>query len=198
MSKGAGGSRGTGGASVNTKVYTDVKGISKDVQEYIRIIQNTDPSKSYPDRYYELQDKVYEQYQEKAALKPTTLKTDEERAAIADYQRWGFEDLNENLRSGKSLTKEQSDMVRQIDKIMSRTKLTKDTIVYRGGAPSRNMAEKGYSSTSTNPYQASRFTEGKTLYAYRIPKGTSVLVIGGAEDEIVLPRGINLKKYRIM
>lgn len=174
-----------------------VEGIDKDTLDYIRMVQSNWDEKE-ADKFYDLEDKVYTRFEKKAGPKPTTLKGKEEEDAVAEYKQWGFEDLNANLRAGRSLTVKQQKLVKGLDKVMKRAKLTKDTIVFRGGF-SHKGADKGYTSTSTNPYQANRFASGgKHLYAYRIPKGTHALTIGGGEEEIVLPRGFNISKYRIL
>lgn len=179
----------------------DVQGIDKDTQAFIRIVQsNSEWTEEKTNKYLELESKVYDKYENKKGITPTKLKSQEEQTALEEYQRWGFEDINSNLRQGKQLTSEQKQITQTLDKIMNRTKLRKDTIVYRGGSNSKlNKNTKAYTSTSTNPYQANRFTYGgRDLHAYRIPKGTNAIIIGGGEQEILLPRGFDLNKYKIM
>lgn len=137
----------------------------------------------------------------KANLKPTRLRTKAEEDAVDSFRQWGFEELNEALRAGKPLTAKQKEVQEQIDKIMSRTTLKKDIVVYRGTKDAPIDINPAYSSTTTRITIAEHFSSemygSKHLYAYRIPKGTNCLIIGGAEDEIVLPRGFNLGQYKI-
>lgn len=144
---------------------------------------------------------MYEEEQLRPNLKPTTLRNNQETDAINDFRRWGFEEVNEKLRNGTALNKEEKQMVDIIDRVISRTKLKEDIVVYRGTQYKPSSVNKGYSSTSRNITTAEHFSSemygSKHLYAYRIPKGTNALIIGGAEDEIVLPRNFNLGKYRI-
>ena len=144
---------------------------------------------------------MYEEEQQRPNLMPTTLRNIQEKDAVDNYRRWGFEEVNEKLRNGTALNKEEMQMVNIIDRVISRTKLKDDIIVYRGTQYKPSAINKGYSSTSRNITTAEHFSSGmygsKHLYAYRIPKGTNVLIIGGAEDEIILPRNFNLGKYKI-
>ena len=146
-------------------------------------------------------DKAYDAEMKKANLKPTRLRTKAEEDAVDSFRQWGFEELNEALRAGKPLTAKQKEVQEQIDKIMSRTTLKKDIVVYRGTKDAPIDINPAYSSTTTRITIAEHFSSemygSKHLYAYRIPKGTHCLIIGGAEDEIVLPRGFNLGQYKI-
>ena len=63
---------------------------------------------------------------------PTKLKNEDEKNAVAEYQRCGFESINEKLRSNRPLDKKEEAVKQQIDKIIQRTTLSKDVIVYRG------------------------------------------------------------------
>lgn len=146
-------------------------------------------------------DKAYDEEMKKANLKPTKLRTKAEEDAVDSFRQWGFEELNEALRAGKPLNAKQKEVQEQIDKIMSRTTLKKDIVVYRGTQHAPTDINPAYSSTTTRITIAEHFSSemygSKHLYAYRIPKGTHCLIIGGAEDEIVLPRGFNLGQYKI-
>lgn len=101
----------------------------------------------------------------------------------------------------KSAYEKEESITQQLDKIMQRATLSKDIIVYRGTRNKPTATNKGYTSTSRMATIAEHFSSGmygsKHMYAYRIPKGTHCLVIGGAEDEVLLPRNFNLSKYKL-
>lgn len=177
------------------------KGISKNDRELLELVQTEGWTEQNQDHYRDLLDKAYDAEMKKANLKPTRLRTKAEEDAVDSFRQWGFEELNEALRAGKPLTAKQKEVQEQIDKIMSRTTLKKDIVVYRGTKDAPIDINPAYSSTTTRITIAEHFSSemygSKHLYAYRIPKGTHCLIIGGAEDEIVLPRGFNLGQYKI-
>lgn len=189
------------------KVATEIKpvdewkGVSKNNRELMNLIQTDGWTEQNKGRYQALLDKAYEAEMKKANLTPTKLRNKAEEAAVDDFTQWGFEELNEALRAGKPLTAKQQQLQQQIDKIISRTTLKKDMVVYRGTQNAPTDINPAYSSTSTRITIAEHFSSemygSKHLYAYRIPKGTHCLIIGGAEDEIVLPRGFNLGECKI-
>lgn len=184
-----------------TKIENEWKGISKNDRELMELVQTEGWTEQNQERYRDLLDKAYDAEMKKANLKPTRLRTKAEEDAVDSFRQWGFEELNEALRTGKPLTAKQKEVQEQIDKIMSRTTLKKDIVVYRGTKDAPIDINPAYSSTTTRITIAEHFSSemygSKHLYAYRIPKGTHCLVIGGAEDEIVLPRGFNLGQYKI-
>lgn len=184
-----------------TKIENEWKGISKNDRELMELVQTEGWTEQNQERYRDLLDKAYDAEMKKANLKPTRLRTKAEEDAVDSFRQWGFEELNEALRAGKPLTAKQKEVQEQIDKIMSRTTLKKDIVVYRGTKDAPIDINPAYSSTTTRITIAEHFSSemygSKHLYAYRIPKGTHCLVIGGAEDEIVLPRGFNLGQYKI-
>lgn len=177
------------------------KGISKNDRELLELVQTEGWTEQNQGHYRDLLDKAYDAEMKKANLKPTRLRTKAEEDAVDSFRQWGFEELNEALRAGKPLTAKQKEVQEQIDKIMSRTTLKKDIVVYRGTKDAPIDINPAYSSTTTRITIAEHFSSemygSKHLYAYRIPKGTNCLIIGGAEDEIVLPRGFNLGQYKI-
>lgn len=195
------GSRIQGSTPASRRAHGDVKGITRNDAELVRLTQTEGWTDKNDKRYRELYNKARERENKRLNMMPTKLKNEAEEKAVASFQRWGFEELNENLREGKPLTAEQKKTQTQIDKIIARTTLKKDVVVYRGtrNAPKSN---KGYASTSTRVTIGVKFSADKNgskhLYAYRIPKGTHALVLGGYEDEIVLPRNFDLSKYRIL
>lgn len=184
-----------------SKPTDEWKGISKNDRELLELVQTEGWTEQNQDHYRDLLDKAYDAEMKKANLKPTRLRTKAEEDAVDSFRQWGFEELNEALRAGKPLTAKQKEVQEQIDKIMSRTTLKKDIVVYRGTKDAPIDINPAYSSTTTRITIAEHFSSemygSKHLYAYRIPKGTHCLIIGGAEDEIVLPRGFNLGQYKI-
>lgn len=188
-------------ATSKSKPTDEWKGISKNDRELMELVQTEGWTEQNQDHYRDLLDKAYDAEMKKANLKPTRLRTKAEEDAVDSFRQWGFEELNEALRAGKPLTAKQKEVQEQIDKIMSRTTLKKDIVVYRGTKDAPIDINPAYSSTTTRITIAEHFSSemygSKHLYAYRIPKGTHCLVIGGAEDEIVLPRGFNLGQYKI-
>ena len=188
-------------ATPKSKPADEWKGISKNDRELLELVQTEGWTEQNQDRYRDLLDKAYDAEMKKANLKPTKLRTKAEEDAVDSFRQWGFEELNEALRAGKPLNAKQREVHEQIDKIMSRTTLKKDIVVYRGTKDAPIDINPAYSSTTTRITIAEHFSSemygSKHLYAYRIPKGTHCLIIGGAEDEIVLPRGFNLGEYKI-
>lgn len=192
---------GTIAATPKSKPADEWKGISKNDRELLELVQTEGCTEQNQDHYRDLLDKAYDAEMKKANLKPTKLRTKAEEDAVDSFRQWGFEELNEALRAGKPLNAKQREVQEQIDKIMSRTTLKKDIVVYRGTQHAPTDINPAYSSTTTRITIAEHFSSemygSKHLYAYRIPKGTHCLIIGGAEDEIVLPRGFNLGQYKI-
>lgn len=192
---------GTIAATPKNKPADEWKGISKNDRELLELVQTEGWTEQNQDHYRDLLDKAYDAEMKKANLKPTKLRTKAEEDAVDSFRQWGFEELNEALRAGKPLNAKQKEVQEQIDKIMSRTTLKKDMVVYRGTQHAPTDINPAYSSTTTRITIAEHFSSemygSKHLYAYRIPKGTHCLIIGGAEDEIVLPRGFNLGQYKI-
>lgn len=188
-------------ATPKSKPTDEWKGISKNDRELLELVQTEGWTEQNQYHYRDLLDKAYDAEMKKANLKPTRLRTKAEEDAVDSFRQWGFEELNEALRAGKPLTAKQKEVQEQIDKIMSRTTLKKDIVVYRGTKDAPIDINPAYSSTTTRITIAEHFSSemygSKHLYAYRIPKGTHCLIIGGAEDEIVLPRGFNLGQYKI-
>lgn len=188
-------------ATPKSKPTDEWKGISKNDRELLELVQTEGWTEQNQDHYRDLLDKAYDAEMKKANLKPTRLRTKAEEDAVDSFRQWGFEELNEALRAGKPLTAKQKEVQEQIDKIMSRTTLKKDIVVYRGTKDAPIDINPAYSSTTIRITIAEHFSSemygSKHLYAYRIPKGTHCLIIGGAEDEIVLPRGFNLGQYKI-
>lgn len=175
--------------------------IGTNVLALLNMVQKEGWSEKNQNRYREVFDKVYDEEQKQYSMMPTKLKNEDEKNAVAEYQRWGFESINEKLRSNRPLDKKEEAVKQQLDKIIQRTTLSKDVTVFRGTQNKPTATNKGYTSTSRMATVAEHFSSGmygsKHMYAYRIPKGTHCLVIGGAEDEIIFPRNFNIAKYKI-
>lgn len=121
--------------------------------------------------------------------------TNKEETALGKYTSSGYLKINSELRSGK-LSAETKSVVKTMDAVMKKNVLKHDVIVYRGTDGSYST-DKAYISTSTSAYNSYNFAKGKNLQAYRIPKGTHAIYVGGGENELILPRGFDLKKYKI-
>ena len=124
--------------------------------------------------------------------------TSKEADYLDIYASSKYQKINGELRSGK-LSAETKKIVSRIDAIMDKNVLKKDIIVYRGTNGSYSTTkDKAYTSTSVDVLTASNFARGEAkLHAYRIPKGTKCVYIGGGEKELLLPRDFDLKKHKI-
>ena len=123
--------------------------------------------------------------------------TEKEGDYLDIYASSKYQKINGELRSGK-VSAETKKIVSKIDKIMEKNVLKKDIIVYRGTDGSFSTKDKAYTSTSLDAVTANNFARGKAkLQAYRIPKGTKCVYIGGGEKELLLPRGFDLNKHKI-
>ena len=138
---------------------------------------------------------AYESPENLENIKPAEERYSKEQMdALAYYHSSLFDDINRNLRRGGDGGR----YVKILDGMFDH-KLKEPVIVYRGTetAPVRG-ADKAFQSTSLSAAKSSAFTnDSKHLHAYLIPAGTPVIYIGGSEEEIILPRGFNLYKYRI-
>lgn len=153
-------------------------------------------------RYRRMSDNEQERLYNNAAIESASLplKSAEERYSseqlkvLAYYHSSLFDDINRDLRRGGSGGKR----TEVLDGMFDYT-LKKPLVVYRGTetAPARG-ADKAFQSTSLSAAKAEYFTHGsKHLHAYKLPAGTRVIYLGGSEEEIILPRGFNLSRYKI-
>lgn len=103
--------------------------------------------------------------------------------------------INKKLRglSSSPLSETQTRTIDAIDNLLSQSQLKKGIVVYRG-TKDHPYDNQGYISTSISPIVAADFGKVK---AYYIPKGVHALWIGGLEKEMLLPKGINIKKYEL-
>ena len=113
------------------------------------------------------------------------------------YASSKYQKINGELRTGK-LSPDTKRVVGRIDAIMEKNVLKRDVIVYRGTNGSFSSKDKAYTSTSIDVLTANNFARGDAkLHAYRIPKGTKCVYIGGGEKELLLPRDFDINKYKI-
>ena len=125
--------------------------------------------------------------------------TEDELKAINAYSGVGYDAINaEAERPGV-----ESNRIRQyvsaLESAIGKRKLDKDIVVFRGDKANGDGNRGGFVSTSLQPSIASIFSGyGSNLHAYRLPKGTSYIYIAKeGEDEVLLPRGFDLMKYKI-
>lgn len=118
----------------------------------------------------------------------------EQLKALAYYHSSLYDDMNTSLRSGG----DGGPNAKIMDGMFDHT-LTKPVVVYRGTEKKpKSGPDKAFQSTSLSAAKAEYFTHGsKHLHAYRLPAGTKIIYLGGSEEEIILPRGFNLSKYKI-
>ena len=172
--------------------------IKKDERAWLDLVQSGDIDKLSDEAYRYYRDKIYDARRQ--PLDIDSKYSEEEFDALTYYSgHTGFENINQGLNGQRKLSDEDKDAIAKIDKAMQKTKLKRDTVVFRGIDKEDSGKWKGYVSTARSIYDADKFrNDTKHLHAYLIPKGTPVAYIYGAgEDEYLLPRGFNLKKYRI-
>lgn len=75
--------------------------IGTNVLALLNMVQKEGWSEKNQNRYREVFDKVYDEEQKQYSMMPTKLKNEDEKNAVAEYQRWGFESINEKLRSNR-------------------------------------------------------------------------------------------------
>jgi hypothetical protein len=134
-------------------------------------------------------------------------------SAVASYTGSGYDEINGALRASKG--EKVGSRARQIDAEMAKSSFKEDTIMWRGvgqggtewngSPPPAALVDHGFSSTSFNPSVAQRFSDNKTLFRVKVPKGFPGLNVaigqpagGGVaglelEAEVMLPRGTTYK-----
>lgn len=188
MGRGAGGViKENGGRGTASKVA-----IPSNTDKFISVLQNGNYKKMSRSAQGKLIKKV--KSENKVPDVPKDYRQKEE-AALGKYTSSGYQKINGELRSGK-LSASTEKTVDTIDKVMQKNVLKHDIIVYRGTDGSF-ISDKAYISTSTSAYNAYGFAKNGNIHAYRIPKGTHCAYIGGAENELLLPRGFNINKHKI-
>jgi hypothetical protein len=100
-------------------------------------------------------------------LKKSQLFSDDDAAHVVDYTGMGGYGVNDALRSGASLSRDDQARVAAMDRIMGQTYWPKDFVTYRGVQddgtfaalhPGDSFVDHGYSSTSLNPEVAEHFS----------------------------------------
>ena len=208
MAKGSGGTRSSTSGSPKglqapavpepAPMASAINKIKKAELRWIELVQSGEVDKLSDDDYRKAHDAIYDA--RRSPLSIDSKYSQAEADALTYYAgHIGYENINRGLNGQRKLSAEDKDAIAKIDKAMQKTKLKKDTVVFRGIDQEDSGTWKGYVSTSRAVYDADKFrNDTKHLHAYLIPKGTPVAYIYGAgEDEYLLPRGFNLKKYRI-
>ena len=125
--------------------------------------------------------------------------TDDEWDAIDAYGGNAFDWINEEAArpgSGDARTRK---FVRDLDTAMKRRTLSKEIVVFRGSEQEETGNRGHFVSTTLSPKVADKFRDyGPNLHAYLIPKGTNyIYVTNKGEDEVLLPRGFDLRRHKI-
>lgn len=188
MGKTSGGVRDNGGK----KVLAPKVELKPNTETFINALQSGKIKKMSRTAQGKLMDKVQAENKVLDLSKNFTAK---EEAALAKYTSSGYLKINSELRSGK-LSAGTKSVVKTIDSVMDKNVLKHDVIVFRGSDGSYS-SDKAYQSTSTSAYNAYGFSKGGNIHAYKIPKGTKCVYVGGAENELILPRGFDLNKHKI-
>lgn len=142
------------------------------------------------------------------------LDTDE-ATAMARYRTAGYVDINEALRSG-STSDAQQVVVDLIDGAIAKGVAPTNAVTYRGVKkdatlkaqllklkPGDSFSDPAYLSTTLDPEYAqdrARFHTAKSagiMMSLEIPKGFTCAFVGGAEDEVILPREATLEVVSI-
>jgi hypothetical protein len=164
-------------------------------EKYLSAVQSGSFKKLSRTSQVKMLDKVKKELQESVGL-PQNF-TSKEAGFLDTYASIKYQKINGELRSGK-LSAETKKTVSRIDAVLEKNVLKHDIIVYRGTNGSFSSKDKAYTSTSLDVTTASNFSRGDAkLHAYRIPKGTKAVYIGGGEKELLLPRGFDLNKYKV-
>ena len=138
-----------------------------------------------------------------------------ESEAVASYTGSGYHDINSGLRGEITMPKWAQGYSDHIDSEMAKSSFKEDTIMWRGvgqggtewngSPPPSTLVDKGFVSTSFKPSVARAFSDKKTLFRVKVPKGFPGLNVaigqpagGGVagldgEAEVMLPRGTTYK-----
>lgn len=175
----------------------------------------------YQKEYLELKDKdnymaknlTTKEYVEYVKNLPKPKITDAEKRAISQYAGGHFQPINTYLRKGKdaflmgSSVEEIQGYIKNIDSLIDKSSLTESIKVYRGFGKFElrglkigdSLTDKAYVSTSLSENLARRFGNSKSYAEIRLPKGSKAIhikkyydSIDGAEQELLLPRGVTL------
>lgn len=160
----------------------------------------------------------------KAAHKAATPQglDDAHKQAIKEYTGTMYINVNQALRKGKPVPKEDRAEMKLVEEAFSKARTTEPLEVYRGIGPSDqdmfaglkvgdSFQDKGYTSTSTDKDTADNFSRGDnpTIMQIQVPKGSKAISVdsmsvfkkGGhavrSENEILLNRGGSFKVVSI-
>ena len=96
-----------------------------------------------------------------------------------------------------TLTPWQERQIKRLDSAF--VPLKESLVVYKGWGGGELRVTKGYNSVSTSMLGADPFGHSDGGYGvFRIPKGTPVIFGDRGEFELILPRGFDLRKHRIL
>ena len=129
------------------------------------------------------------------------------KEAIIEYTDLG-EYWNKSLRHGEKLDSEVAKHVRELDKTINNSKVTRNVVVFRGVGGGKNskvsaasfrkaigktIVLKGYTSTSKDEESAKVF--GGTLLVFAVPKGSKALDLTkfGGEEELLFPHKMKVE-----
>jgi hypothetical protein len=152
----------------------------------------------------------------KAVHKAAGVTYNDTSSAVKSYTSSGYHAINGELRKSKGAVV--GDRAKAIDKLMENSSFKEDTIMWRGvgggnnhGAktwngspPPDELVDDGFTSVSFKPSVGKAFSDGKTLFRVKVPKGFPGLnvAIGSpgsgeaglhGEAEVMLPRGTTYK-----
>lgn len=202
MSKGAGGTKGARSALEKNPMASAIGKLDKRELYALKMVQAgkqdelVDDSKAWDD--------VFDARKDFLSLGEGKY-TQDELDAISAYSGYHYDVINQVLEKkdnykvyeGKRSVQE---WIKNLDSAIAKTKLPRDMVVYRGTPVAEKGIKQGFISTSRDLHTALQFNDGsKNVHAYLIPKGTHVIYIRDrAENEILLPRGYDIKKHRIL
>lgn len=137
-------------------------------------------------------------------IKSNTAMSGKEKDAIFTYTTSKYESINGKLRGGSGMTQSEEGIVGSMDTAIRRSKLSQDTILYRGTSPEalgiqkdirkmntsevknlvgKTLVDAAYTSTTKNKKVAQNFSgrgehSGKVSIVIAAKKGRSALNVG--------------------
>lgn len=151
---------------------------------------------------------------EKKSAEPKSKEaiTKQEADAVTAYSTRKFQEINSDLRSGK--TSKNSATIKQLDSAIRKSRTTEDQQLFRaakipaieeamksGNIEGLEFSDEAYTSTSKAKDKANNFArDGARMFKVNVPKGSSALDVGEnagglkGEQEVLLPRGA---KFRV-
>jgi hypothetical protein len=125
--------------------------------------------------------------------------SEDEIDALDNYVSISYKDINGYLRKENVDKDEKLDKtIKLIDSAIKKNTLKEDLVIYRSLSGSGELKQdNAFQSASIDPYASYQFMrDGGKIHKLIIPKGTNYAYIGGGEKEILLPRGLDLSKYK--